>query len=366
MMKHLKKAVAGFSVTVLLLSLCLSLSGCGALGLVFSAAFSDTVHVYEDVADYGRFVGPEAEADYEIDSYDLRGDIFPETIPDDAEAAEFKMVYYNPFDPQWLCYLTLRYEADAYARECERLAAFPKADCAGVFSVTGFAEEPLALSVDRTSGFLYAIPTPGRTDSVTYVRIEFCNLFMDLDYTQYIPEAYLPLGFDATENNPYRAAYFQGDGTSFPDPADLEVYADYELARAEVLNRCEALDAAGLAAQPEAMATFYRVDEFWTEYSCGGLFGYFANPSGEEFGPSLLEDLDRIGASEHRAALEAFLAENGIDLKDLSGFTWAKAEELCAKYDFEGFDARFAKLPPLWKLLTEYAEANSGDFDSLP
>lgn len=143
-MKHLKKAVAGFSVTVLLLSLCLNLSGCRALALGFTAAFSDTVHVYEDVSGYSRFVGPEAEEDYRIDSPELCGDIFPDTIPAEAEPVEFKMVYYNPFDPQWLCYLTLRYDEDAYARECERLEAFPKADYAGVFSVTGFAEEPLA------------------------------------------------------------------------------------------------------------------------------------------------------------------------------------------------------------------------------
>ncbi len=191
----------------LLLVLCLGLNGCVAIGAALSAVFSDSVHVYEDPSEYGRFVGPEAETDYQINSLELRGDIFPAAIPPEAEATEFKMVYYNPFDPQWLCYLTLQYSEEAYARECERLAAFPEADCQGVFSVTGFAAEPLAVSVDRTAGFLYALPTPGRSNSVTYVRIEFCNLFMDLDYTQYIPAAYLPLGFDASEENPYRQAW---------------------------------------------------------------------------------------------------------------------------------------------------------------
>ena len=201
-MKHLKKGIVVFIVTVLLLCLCLSMSGCGAIAMALSAVFSDTVHVYEDVSEYGRFVGPEAEQDYAVNNYDLIGDIFPAVIPPEAEATEFKMVYYNPFDPQWLCYLTLQYDADGYVRECERLAAFPKTDYAGVYSVTGFAEEPLAVSAG-TSGFLYAIPTPGRSGAVTYVRLEFCNYFYDLDYPDYIPADYLPLGFDATEDNPY-------------------------------------------------------------------------------------------------------------------------------------------------------------------
>lgn len=356
-MKDLKKALALGAAALLLLCLCLSLSGCGAITMAFSAVFSDSVHVYEDVSEYGRFAGPEAEQDYLVDSYDLRGDIFPAVIPPEAEATEFKMVYYNPFDPQWLCYLTLQYDADDYAQECERLAAFPKADYAGVFSVTGFPEEPLAVSAG-SSGFLYAIPTPGRSGAVTYVRLEFHNYFYDLDYRDYIPEAYLPLGFDATEDNPYRKACLASNNLGVPHSVDAEAYAEYEQIREEVLKRCESLDAAGLAAQPEAVASFYRADAFWTEYSCGGIFGYFANPAGKDYGPELLEDLDRIGASEHRAMLERFLTENGIDLRDLSEFRWSNMNKLSERIDFADFDYRFAGLRPLWELLEEYAREN--------
>ena len=194
---------------LLVAALCLRLCGCGAIAAAFSTVFGDSVHLYEDVSEYGRFVGPDAEADFQINSLDLNGAIFPRKLPADAEVPEFKMVYYNPWDAQWLCYLTVQYDGEAYAREAERLSAFPKDDYEGVFSVTGFAAEPLAVTVDRTSGFLYAIPTPGRTDAVTYVRIEFGNLFLDLDWTEYIPAAYLPTGFDASEDNPWRAAYFK-------------------------------------------------------------------------------------------------------------------------------------------------------------
>ena len=57
---------------------------------------------------------------------------------------------------------------------------------------------------DDYSGFVYAIHTPGRENTITYVELIFCNYFYDLDYKEYIPEEYLPLGFDATMDNPYQ------------------------------------------------------------------------------------------------------------------------------------------------------------------
>ena len=37
-----------------------------------------------------------------------------------------------------------------------------------------------------------------------YVELIFCNYFYDLDYQEMIPKEYLPIGFDATVDNPYR------------------------------------------------------------------------------------------------------------------------------------------------------------------
>ncbi len=201
----MKKTLLSFLCVLLALTLC----GCAAitamLGLVYGGSEPE-VHV--DVSEYARFAGPDAEEPYRISSLDLNGAIFPASITEQMEVRDFRMVYYDPFDPQWLCYLTVTYPEAAYEREAERLAAFPRDDYEGVFSVTGFAAEPLAISVDRTTGFLYAIPTPGQANTITYVRIEFGNLFLDLDWTEYIPAPYLPEGFDASEDNPWRAAYF--------------------------------------------------------------------------------------------------------------------------------------------------------------
>ena len=356
-MKRLRKSVAVFGAALLLLSL--SLSGCAfgtALGLLGLSA-GEKPELCEDPSEYGRWFGPEATEEY-LDKESLDPAIFPAALTPEMEVREFKMIYYNPWDPQWLGYLTVAYSEADYAREAERLAAFPKDDYAGIYSVTGFAEEPLAVNADDYHGFLYAIPTPGAENSVTYVLLEFCNYFYDLDYRDYIPEAYLPEGFDAGEDNPYRKACLASNNLGVPHSVDAEAYAEYEQIREEVLKRCESLDAAELAAQPEAVASFYRADAFWTEYSCGGIFGYFANPAGKDYGPELLEDLDRIGASEHRAMLERFLTENGIDLRDLSEFRWSNMSKLSERIDFADFDYRFAGLRPLWELLEEYAKEN--------
>lgn len=205
---------------LLCLLLCLGLAGCvaGMLGLAYG---DPEVELREDPAEYQKLAGPEPEEDYRIRSLDLRGDIFPQALPRNAEVREFRMVRYDPWDPQWICYLTLQYSPEDYARETERLAAFPKAEYAGVFSVTGFDPEPLALSVDRTAGFLYAIPTPGRENAVTYVRLEFGNLFYDLDYRKYIPAAYLPQGFDATPENPWREAHLQEADSGTPETQNV-------------------------------------------------------------------------------------------------------------------------------------------------
>lgn len=353
---------------LLILALCLSLSGCAlgtAMGLLGLSQLEQP-EVHEDVSEYSRFFGPEATEPF-LAQETLDPAIFPAALSPEMEVREFKMIYYNPWDPQWLGWLTVAYSEADYAREAERLAAFPRGDYEGVYSVTGFAEEPLAVNVDNYQGFLYAIPTPEAENSVTYVLMEFCNYFYDLDYQDYIPEAYLPLGFDATVDNPYQELCLKTNGLApNAESVDPEAYAEYERLRAEVLDRCEALDAAGLAAQPEAVASFYRVDAFWTEYSCGGIFGYFANSAGKDYGPSLPEDLDRIGASEQRAALERFLTENEIDLSSLSDYKWANMSQLSARIDFADFDYHFGELRPLWKVLTEYAEAHSEDFDSIP
>ena len=66
--------------------------------------------------------------------------IFPQKITDNMNVKDYKMVYYKPWDAHYLSYLV----------------------------------------------------------------VQFCNYFMDLDYKKYISEEFLPKGFDTTNNNPYK------------------------------------------------------------------------------------------------------------------------------------------------------------------
>ena len=195
----------------LLTALCVLLSGCAtlaAMGLMGASQATAKVEVYEDVSAYSDFFGDGAKEEHR-GLLDMDQSVFPAAISENMDVREFKMVYYNPWDPQYLCYLTVQYTPETYRAEQDRLASCPHTAYRGIYSVTGFAgeREPLAMSADEYHGFVYAIPTPGQENSVTYVLIAFCNYFMDLDYGDYIPAAYLPEGFDAAEGNPYQRAH---------------------------------------------------------------------------------------------------------------------------------------------------------------
>ena len=65
----------------------------------------------------------------------------------------------------------------------------------------------LAMRSDDYYGFVYAmIPegADGNSTEITYVGIDFCNYFLDLNIHKYLPDKYLLEGFDASSGNPYK------------------------------------------------------------------------------------------------------------------------------------------------------------------
>lgn len=175
----------------------------GVIGfLVFD---SNSAKIIEDsnAENYGKYMGANADKEYN-DKWGMDESIFPESISTDMEVKDYKMVYYNPWDAQYLSYLVVDYDEKNYKKEIERLSKLGIEDFAGYYGVEGFDEkyELVAMNSDETYGFIYAL-TNG-SDEIIYVEIIFCNYFMDLDYKQYIINDYLPKGFDATENNLYR------------------------------------------------------------------------------------------------------------------------------------------------------------------
>lgn len=175
------------------------------MGMLALMIYSAPIKVYDDAADYNNYIhNPEYGGQYEA----CRGemfDIFPDEI-DSSKAEEFKFVYYNPWDAQYITYLTMDYEENEYKEEIERLESLGIEEYKGYYSVTN---EPagydiVAMNSDSYYGFVYAMVPEEESGEITYVGIRFCNYFLDLDIHDYVPDAYLLEGFDATTNNQYR------------------------------------------------------------------------------------------------------------------------------------------------------------------
>ena len=58
------------------------------------------------------------------------------------------------------------------------------------------------MEADPSYGLIYALTE--ENNQIIYVELIFCNYFMDIDYKNMISEDYLPTGFDATVDSPYR------------------------------------------------------------------------------------------------------------------------------------------------------------------
>ena len=133
-------------------------------------------------------------------------DVLPEKI-DNVKTDEFQLLYYNPWDPQYMIYMTLDY-GDKYEEEMARLRNIGVEDYKDIYSVT---DEPMgydlvAMDSDVYYGFVYAmVPENAQGNTqITYVSVVFCTYAPDVDVKEYIPDKYLLKGLDVSDNSPYR------------------------------------------------------------------------------------------------------------------------------------------------------------------
>ena len=178
------------------------ITGASILGIMYLISKDAKVEVNTDIGKYQDYIGENAQEEYQ-NKWGMDESIFPEKITAKMDVKDYKMVYYNPWDAQYLSYLVVKYEETAYEKEIARLKAYPQMDYIGYYGAQGFDEkyELVAMMSDSYQGFGYALTDNEGT--IIYVEIIFCNYFMDLDYKKYIDEEYLPIGFDATSDNPY-------------------------------------------------------------------------------------------------------------------------------------------------------------------
>jgi len=176
--------------------------GIFAMLFLFLGSFFAKVEVNTDINKYNDFIGPNATEMYQS-KWGMNEEIFPEKITNKMNVSDFKMVYYNPWDAQYLSYLVVNYNEEDYLEEVNRLENISSTDYKGYYGVTGFSKyHLLAMQADSYNGFVYAI-TDGK-EKIIYVELIFCNYFYDLNYSEYINNDYLPDGFDATSGNPYK------------------------------------------------------------------------------------------------------------------------------------------------------------------
>ena len=199
-----KNILIGVVIAVAAVAMIRVLAAIGLIGIMLFGSLTAKPEVHDEIENYAEYMSfSNNNPDSIWNKWGMDESIWPRTINDVSDVVDYKMVYYNPWDAQYLGYLVMDYSAEDYAAEAARLKEYPYTDYVGYYSVTEeHTYELLAVNADEYNGFVYAL-TDGH-NRIIYAEEIFCNYFMDLDYKDYIPKEYLLDGFDATKENPYR------------------------------------------------------------------------------------------------------------------------------------------------------------------
>ena len=143
---------------------------------------------------------------------------------------------------------------------------------------------------------------------------------------------------------------------------DLKTLSDEELFDA-IFRRLEH-KASEFEELSDALATFnheqkafYALYLLEIEVNNGGLCQYFVNSS-RATAPYVRDAMVAVGALEHQALFESFIAKTDIDLSDLSSFIISdldEYEEQLERYPFDEYDDAFYDLEPIQSYLEKFA-----------
>jgi transcriptional regulator with XRE-family HTH domain len=174
------------------------------IGLLLMGSLFEKPEVHTDIENYGDYMSWSMEKtdDVKWSKWDMDESIWPREITENMEVEDYKMVYYDPWDKQYLGYLVVDYSDEDYVKEVKRLQEYDSTDYVGIYSVEEEkTHDLLAIEADDYHGFVYALDLGD--NRIVYAEEIFCNYFMDLDYADYMPADYFLDGFDATSDNPY-------------------------------------------------------------------------------------------------------------------------------------------------------------------
>lgn len=191
-----KSVLKEFRIPFIIVTVILGLLIGGALCCyLFISSFISNPKVNTNITKYEKYIGENAKKEYK-NKMNIDESIFPKSITKDMSVKDYKMVYDNPWDPQYLSYLVIKYDEDTYKNEVKRLETYKSDKYIGIYGARGFDSQYklLAMNADSYYGFVYALTN--QKDTIVYVEILFCNYFMDFDYKDYIKKEYLPIGFN--------------------------------------------------------------------------------------------------------------------------------------------------------------------------
>ena len=121
---------------------------------------------------------------------------------------------------------------------------------------------------------------------------------------------------------------------------------------------------AGIRSLTGVKRVFYVASYYETEVNNGGLCQFFVNSS-REFAPELSACLGAIGAEDHKKLFDTFIADNKINVNDLSSFIINDTDEFKAqekRYPFDEFDDAFFALKTIEEYLIDYIKEHISEF----
>ncbi|PHU33888.1 hypothetical protein [Pseudobutyrivibrio ruminis] len=177
----------------------------GGLFFVMSILWADLTfskkYTYTDVENYTNYIGVNSVDEYS-NKWDMDESIFPEQITDSMKVEEFSFTCYNPWDVEYVGYLTATYSQDGYNTELDRLSHKEQDQYKGLFNVSGEPDNYsiLAIDADKDFGLVYAIKPDSEGTTITYVEVIVPGkLEMWLD--KYLPEKYQLKDMDMSKVN---------------------------------------------------------------------------------------------------------------------------------------------------------------------
>lgn len=135
------------------------------------------------------------------DKWNIDCPVFPDELTEVMTNISFLRAYCAPLDSTEMAFLSVEYPAEQYKEETIRLESMGSSDYYGHYGIVGFNYYKVLTITVTSQGVYYALTDGAR--QVIYYMLSFSNGYSDIDYTKYVEEQYLPVGFDAITPNNY-------------------------------------------------------------------------------------------------------------------------------------------------------------------